>query len=137
MAERKVHFNKTLEEYVVRKWDEQIEQRVSAFRADYDERMKNAKDEVRALVEEANKKASAIMQKYDLDCTLNGQSRCNSLVSWGAYSVCNSKDITEILQYRRELQRKRDEALVDLKVECALGADRATFEAMIAKVTFD
>lgn len=137
MAERKVRFNKTLEEYVVRKWNVEIEKRVQEFRAEYDERVKSAENEARALVENVNKEIKLIMEKYNLNCVSYGSSRISSITDFHSGYIGDSKTSNKINQYRQTLQKKRDEALENLKVECALGADRAAFEAMIAKVTFD
>lgn len=137
MAERKVRFNKDLEAYVTRKWDAEIEKQVKAFRADYDERVKCAEKEACALVDNVNKEIKLIMEKYNLNCVNYGSSRISSIAEFKSCYIGDSNAINKISKYRRELQNKRDEALEDLKVECALGADRATFEAMIAQVTFD
>lgn len=132
---------------VIRNYMEKIltEKRCAANKADpetqaYLNRKKSAENEIQAIVDEARYKVREVLDRYGMDMAVRSyggmEDAAKSVVPFNNSSVKNEKEVKA--QNKRESERYNRQANImeQIELDCALGADKETFMAMLDKATF-
>lgn len=132
---------------VIRNYMEKVltEKRCAANKADpetqaYLNRKKSAENEIQAIVDEARYKVREVLDRYGMDMAVRSyggmEDATKSVVPFNNSSVKNEKEVKA--QNKRESERYNRQAdiMEQIELDCALGADKETFMAMLDKATF-
>lgn len=132
---------------VIRNYMEKVltEKRCAANKADpetqaYLNRKKSAENEIQAIVDEARYKVREVLDRYGMDMAVRSyggmEDAAKSVVPFNNSSVKNEKEVKA--QNKRESERYNRQANImeQIELDCALGADKETFMAMLDKATF-
>lgn len=132
---------------VIRNYMEKVltEKRCAANKADpetqaYLNRKKSAENEIQAIVDEARYKVREVLDRYSMDMAVRSyggmEDAAKSVVPFNNSSVKNEKEVKA--QNKRESERYNRQANImeQIELDCALGADKETFMAMLDKATF-
>lgn len=132
---------------VIRNYMEKVltEKRCAANKADpetqaYLNRKKSAENEIQAIVDEARYKVREVLDRYGMDMAVRSyggmEDATKSVVPFNNSSVKNEKEVKA--QNKRESERYNRQANImeQIELDCALGADKETFMAMLDKATF-
>lgn len=122
------------------------EKRCAANKADpetqaYLNRKQHAEDEIRAIVDRAQKEVQEVLNRYDMDmevrCYGNMEDASKSIVQFYNRYVMNEKEVKA--QNEREGARYKHQASImeQIELDCALGADKESFMAMLNSATFE
>lgn len=121
------------------------EKRLAANKADpetqaYLNRKKCAENEIQAIVDEARYKVREVLDRYGMDMAVRSyggmEDAAKTVVPFNNSSVKNEKEVKA--QNKRESERYNRQANImeQIELDCALGADKETFMAMLDKATF-
>ena len=121
------------------------EKRLAANKADpetqaYLNRKKCAENEIQAIVDEARYKAREVLDRYGMDMAVRSyggmEDAVKSIISFHNQYVKSEKEFKA--QSERESARYKHQAdiMEQIELDCALGADKETFMAMLDKATF-
>lgn len=132
---------------VIRNYMEKVltEKRCAANKADpetqaYLNRKKSAENEIQAIIDEARYKVREVLDRYGMDMAVRSyggmEDAAKSVVPFNSSSVKNEKEVKA--QNKRESERYNHQAdiMEQIELDCALGADKETFMAMLNKATF-
>lgn len=132
---------------VIRNYMEKVltEKRYAANEADpetqaYLNRKKSAENEIQAIVDEARYKVREVLDRYGMDMAVRSyggmEDAAKTVVPFNNSSVKNEKEVKA--QNKRESERYNRQANImeQIELDCALGADKETFMAMLDKATF-
>ena len=135
-------FTKVIRSYMEKTLNEK---RCAANKADpetqaYLNRKKSAENEIQAIVDEARYKVREVLDRYGMDMAVRSyggmEDATKSVVPFNNSSVKNEKEVKA--QNKRESERYNRQANImeQIELDCALGADKETFMAMLDKATF-
>lgn len=135
-------FTKVIRSYMEKTLNEK---RCAANKADpetqaYLNRKKSAENEIQAIVDEARYKVREVLDRYGMDMAVRSyggmEDAAKSVVPFNNSSVKNEKEVKA--QNKRESERYNRQANImeQIELDCALGADKETFMAMLDKATF-
>lgn len=132
---------------VIRNYMEKVlnEKRCAANKADpetqaYLNRKKCAENEIQAIVDEARYKVREVLDRYGMDMAVRSyggmEDATKSIVPFNNQYVKSEKEFKA--QSKREIERYNRQANImeQIELDCALGADKETFMAMLDKATF-
>ena len=106
----------------------------------YLNRKKHAESEIQAIVDEARYKVREVLDRYGMDMAVRSyggmEDAAKSVVPFNNSSGKNEKEVKA--QNKRESERYNRQANImeQIELDCALGADKETFMAMLDKATF-
>ena len=135
-------FTKVIRSYMEKTLNEK---RYAANKADletqaYLNRKQCAENEIQAIVDEARDKVREVLDRYGMNMAIRSYSgmedAAESIVPLNNRYVMNAKEAKA--QSEREGARyKHQESIMEqIELDCALGADKETFMAMLDKATF-
>ena len=122
------------------------EKRYAANKADpetqsYLNRKQHAEDEIQAIVDRARKEAQEVLDRYGMDMEVRRygekEEASKVIVQFSNQYVKNEKEVKA--QNEREGARYKHQADIMEQIErdCALGADKESFMAMLNSATFE
>ena len=122
------------------------EKRCAADKADpetqaYLNRKQHAEDEIQAIVDRARKEAQEVLDRYGMDMEVRHygemEDASKAIVQFFDQYVKSGKETKA--QSERESARYKHQASImeQIELDCALGADKESFMAMLDKVTFE
>ena len=122
------------------------EKRYAANKADpetqaYYNRKQHAVDEIRAIVDRARKEAQEVLDRYGMDMEVRRygekEEASKVIVQFSNQYVKNEKEVKA--QNEREGARYKHQAdiMEQIELDCALGADKESFMAMLNSATFE
>lgn len=122
------------------------EKRCAANKADpetqaYLNRKQHAKDEIRAIVDHARDEAQEVLDRYGLDMSIRFYgdmvNASKAIISFNDQYVKSEKEFKA--QIEREDARYKHQASImeQIELDCALGADKESFMAMLNSATFE
>ena len=122
------------------------EKRYAANKADpetqsYLNRKQHAEDEIQAIVDEARYKVREVLERYGMDLEVRSYSgmedASKSVIPFNNRYVKSEKEVKA--QNEREGARyQHQEAIMEqIELDCALGADKESFMAMLNSATFE
>ena len=135
-------FTKVIRSYMEKTLNEK---RCAANKADpetqaYLNRKQCAENEIQAIVDRAQKEAREVLDRYGMDMTVRSfgsrEDAVKSIISFHNQYVKSEKEFKA--QSERESARYKHQAdiMEQIELDCALGADKETFMAMLDKATF-
>lgn len=136
-------FNKVIREYMEKVLNEK---RNIANKADletqaYLNRKQHAESEIQAIVDEARYKVREVLDRYGMDMAVRTygsmEDATKSIVPFNNQYVKSEKEVKA--QNEREGARYKHQASImeQIELDCALGADKETFMAMLNSATFE
>lgn len=122
------------------------EKRYAANKADpetqaYYNRKQHAVDEIRAIVDRARKEAQEVLNRYGMDMEVRRygekEEASKSVIQFLDQYVKNEKEVKA--QNEREGARYQHQTAImeQIELDCALGADKESFMAMLNSATFE
>ena len=122
------------------------EKRYTANKADpetqsYLNRKQHAEDEIQAIVDRARKEAQEVLDRYGMDMEVRRygekEEASKVIVQFSNQYVKNEKEVKA--QNEREGARYKHQAdiMEQIELDCALGADKESFMAMLNSATFE
>ena len=122
------------------------EKRYAANKADpetqaYYNRKQHAEDEIQAIVDRARKEAQEVLDRYGMDMEVRRygekEEASKVIVQFSNQYVKNEKEVKA--QNEREGARYKHQAdiMEQIELDCALGADKESFMAMLNSATFE
>ncbi len=122
------------------------EKRYAANKADpetqsYLNRKQHAENEIQAIVDEARYKVREVLDRYGMDLEVRSYSgmedTSKSIVPFNNRYVKSEKEVKA--QNEREGARYKHQAdiMEQIELDCALGADKESFMAMLNSATFE
>ncbi len=133
---------------VIRSYMEKVlnEKRCAANKADpetqaYLNRKQHAEDEIRAIVDRARKEAQEVLDRYGMDIEVRRYSEkeeaSKAVIQFDNRYVKSEKEFKA--QIEREDARYKHQASImeQIELDCALGADKESFMAMLNSATFE
>lgn len=136
-------FTKVIRSYMEKVLDEK---RYTANKADpetqaYINRKQHAKDEIQAIVDRARKEAQEVLDHYGMDMEVRRygekEEASKSVIQFYDQYVKSEKEVKA--QNEREGARYQHQASImeQIELDCALGADKESFMAMLNSATFE
>lgn len=121
------------------------EKRCAANKADpetqaYLNRKKSAENEIQAIVDEARYKVREVLDRYGMDMAVRSyggmEDATKSVIPFNSQYVKSEKEFKA--QSKRESERYNRQANImeQIELDCALGADKEAFMAMLDNATF-
>ena len=122
------------------------EKRCAANKADpetqaYYNRKQHAKDEIQAIVDRARKETQEVLDHYGMDMEVRRygekEEASKSVIQFYDQYVKSEKEVKA--QNEREGARYKHQAdiMEQIELDCALGADKESFMAMLNSATFE
>ena len=122
------------------------EKRYAANKADpetqaYYNRKQHAKDEIQAIVDRARKEAQEVLNRYGMDMEVRRygekEEDPKSVIQFFDQYVKSEKEVKA--QNEREGARYQHQTAImeQIELDCALGADKESFMAMLNSATFE
>ena len=122
------------------------EKRYAANKADpetqaYLNRKQHAEDEIQAIVDRARKEAQEVLNRYDMDMEVRRygekEEASKSVIQFFDQYVKSEKEVKA--QNEREGARYQHQTTImeQIELDCALGADKESFMAMLNSATFE
>lgn len=132
---------------VIRNYMEKVlnEKRCAANKADpetqaYLNCKKSAENEIQAIIDEAHYKVRGILDRYGMDMEIrryNGMEDApKAIVSFYNQYVMNEKEVKAQSEREKARYEHQEDIMEQIELDCALGADKETFMAMLDKATF-
>lgn len=136
-------FNKVIREYMEKVLNEK---RTIADKADpetlaYLNRKQHAENEIQAIVDRARKEAQEVLDRYGMDMEVRTfgsmEDASKAIISFHNQYVKSEKEFKA--QNEREGARYKHQASImeQIELDCALGADKESFMAMLNSATFE
>lgn len=136
-------FTKVIRSYMEKTLNEK---RCAANKADpetqaYLNRKQHAEDEIRAIVDHARKEAQEVLDRYGMDMEVRRYSEkeeaSKAVIQFDNRYVKSEKEFKA--QIEREDARYKHQASImeQIELDCALGADKESFMAMLNNATFE
>ena len=122
------------------------EKRCAADKADpetqaYLNRKQHAEDEIRAIVDEARYKAREVLDRYGMDIEIRryGEKEDASKTAIQFYDqyVKSEKETKAKDERERARYQHQVDIMEQIELDCALGADKESFMAMLNSATFE
>ena len=122
------------------------EKRYAANKADpetqaYLNRKRHAEDEIREIVDEARYKVREVLDRYGMDmevrryCEMEDASK--AIIQFSDQYVKSEKETKAQSERERARYQHQVDIMEQIELDCALGADKESFMAMLDKVTFE
>lgn len=132
---------------VIRSYMEKVlnEKRCAANKADpetqaYLNRKKCAENEIQAIVDEARYKVREVLDRYGMDMAVRSyggmEDATKSIVPFNNQYVKSEKEFKAQSKRESERYNRQADIMEQIELDCALGADKETFMAMLDKATF-
>ena len=136
-------FTKVIRSYMEKTLNEK---RRAANKADpetqaYYNRKQHAEDEIQAIVDRARKEAQEVLDRYGMDmevrryCEMEDASKV--IVQFFDQYVKSEKETKAKDERERARYQHQVDIMEQIELDCALGADKESFMAMLDKVTFE
>ena len=136
-------FTKVIRSFMEKTLDKK---RCAANKADpetqaYLNRKQHAEDEIRAIVDEARYKVREVLDRYGMDmevrryCEMEDASK--AIVQFSDQYVKSEKETKAQSERERARYQHQVDIMEQIELDCALGADKESFMAMLDKVTFE
>lgn len=136
-------FTKVIRSYMEKTLDEK---RCAANKADpetqaYLNRKQHAENEIQAIVDRARKEAQEVLDRYGMDMEVRTfgsmEDASKAIISFHNQYVKSEKEFKA--QNEREGARYKHQASImeQIELDCALGADKESFMAMLNSATFE
>ena len=133
---------------VIRNYMEKVltEKRYAANKADpetqaYLNRKKSAENEIQAIVDEARYKVREVLDRYGMDMEIRRYSSMEdtskAIVSFYNQYVMNEKEAKAQSEREKARYKHQKDIMEQIELDCALGADKETFMAMLNSATFE
>lgn len=106
----------------------------------YLNRKKHAENEIQAIVDEARYKVREVLDRYGMDMEIRRYSSMEdtskAIVSFYNQYVMNEKEAKAQSEREKARYKHQEDIMEQIELDCALGADKETFMAMLDKATF-
>lgn len=136
-------FTKVIRNYMEKTLDEK---RCAANKADpetqaYLNRKQHAKDEILAIVDRARDEAQEVLDRYGLDMSIRFYGdmvdASKAIISFHDQYVKSEKEFKAQIE-REDARYKHQKSIMEqIELDCALGADKESFMAMLNSATFE
>ena len=122
------------------------EKRLAANNADpetqaYLNRKRHAEDEIRAIVDRARNEAQEVLDRYGMDMEVRRygekEEASKSVIQFFDQYVKSEKETKAQSERERARYQHQVDIMEQIELDCALGADKESFMAMLDKVTFE
>ena len=122
------------------------EKRYAANKADpetqaYLNRKQHAEDEIRAIVDRARKEAQEVLDRYDMDMEVRRygekEEASKVIVQFSNQYVKNEKEVKAQNEREGARYKHQSDIMEQIELDCALGADKESFMAMLNSATFE
>ena len=136
-------FTKVIRSYMEKTLNEK---RCAANKADpetqaYYNRKQHAKDEIQAIVDRARKEAQEVLDRYGMDMEVRrygekgGASK--SVIQFCDQYVKSEKELKAKNERESARYKHQKDVMEQIELDCALGADKESFMAMLNSATFE
>lgn len=135
-------FTKVIRSYMEKTLNEK---RYAANNADpetqaYLNRKQCAENEIQAIVDEARDKVREVLDRYGMDMAVRSfgsmEDAAKSIVPFNGSFVKNEKEAKARSERENARYKHQADIMEQIELDCALGADKETFMAMLDKATF-
>lgn len=135
-------FTKVIRSYMEKTLNEK---RCAANNADpetqaYLNRKQCAEDEIQAIVDEARREVREVLDLYGMDMVVRSfgsmEDAAKSIVPFNGSFVKNEKEAKARSERESARYKHQADIMEQIELDCALGADKETFMAMLDKATF-
>ena len=122
------------------------EKRCAANKADpetqaYLNRKQHAKDEIRAIVDRARDEAQEVLDRYGLDMSIRFYGdmvdASKAIISFNDQYVKSEKEFKAQIEREDARYNHQKSIMEQIELDCALGADKESFMAMLNSATFE
>ena len=136
-------FTKVIRSYMEKTLNEK---RCAANKADpetqaYLNRKRHAEDEIRAIVDRARNEAQEVLDRYGMDMEVlrygEMEDASKVIVQFFDQYVKSGKETKAQSERERARYQHQVDIMEQIELDCALGADKESFMAMLDKVTFE
>ena len=136
-------FTKVIRSYMEKTLDKK---RCAANKADpetqaYLNRKQHAEDEIRAIVDRARNEAQEVLDRYGMDMEVRRygekEEASEAIIQFCNQYVKNEKEAKARSERESARYKHQADIMEQIELDCALGADKETFMAMLDKVTFE
>ena len=136
-------FTKVIRSYMEKTLDKK---RCATNKADpetqaYLNRKQHAEEEIRAIIDRAQKEAREVLDRYGMDmevrryCEMEDASK--AIIQFSDQYVKSEKETKAQSERERARYQHQVDTMEQIELDCALGADKESFMAMLDKVTFE
>ena len=133
---------------VIRSYMEKVlnEKRCAANKADpetqaYLNRKQHAEDEIRAIVDRARNEAQEVLDRYGMDMEVRRygemEDASKAIVQFFDQHVKSEKETKAQSERERARYQHQKDVMEQIELDCALGADKVSFMAMLNSATFE
>lgn len=135
-------FTKVIRSYMEKTLNEK---RCAANKADpetqaYLNRKQCAENEIQAIVDEARDKVREVLDRYGMDMVVRSfgsmEDATKSIVPFCNQYVKSEKEFKAKNERESARYKRQADIMEQIELDCALGADKETFMAMLDKATF-
>lgn len=135
-------FTKVIRSYMEKTLNEK---RCAANNADHEtqaylSRKQCAENEIQAIVDRAQKEAREVLDRYGMDMVVRSfgsmEDAAKSIVPFCNQYVRNEKEAKARSERESARYKHQADIMEQIELDCALGADKETFMAMLDKATF-
>ena len=136
-------FTKVIRSFMEKTLDKK---RYAANKADpetqaYLNRKQHAEDEIRAIVDRARNEAQEVLDRYGMDMEVcrygEMENASKAIVQFFDQHVKSEKETKAQSERERARYQHQVDIMEQIELDCALGADKESFMAMLDKVTFE
>ena len=136
-------FTKVIRSYMEKTLNEK---RCAANKADpetqaYLNRKQHAEDEIRAIIDRARNEAQEVLDRYGMDMEVlrygEMEDASKVIVQFFDQYVKSGKETKAQSERERARYQHQVDIMEQIELDCALGADKESFMAMLDKVTFE
>ena len=122
------------------------EKRYAANKADpetqsYLNRKQHAEDEIQAIVDRARKEAQEVLDRYGMDMEVRRygekEEASKVIVQFSNQYVKNEKEVKAQNEREGARYKHQTDIMEQIELDCALGADKESFMAMLNSATFE
>ena len=122
------------------------EKRYAANKADpetqaYLNRKQHAVDEIRAIVDRARDEAQEVLDRYGLDMSIRFYGdmvdASKAIISFNDQYVKSEKEFKAQIEREDARYKYQADIMEQIELDCALGADKESFMAMLNSATFE
>ena len=122
------------------------EKRYAANKADpetqsYLNRKQHAEDEIQAIVDRARKEAQEVLDRYGMDMEVRRygekEEASKVIVQFSNQYVKNEKEVKAQNEREGARYKHQTDIMEQIELDCALGADKESFMAMLDSATFE
>ena len=136
-------FTKVIRSYMEKTLNEK---RCAANKADpetqaYLNRKHHAEDEIQAIVDRARNEVQEVLDRYGMDLAVRAsgsmEDASKSIILFYKQHVKSEKETKSQSERERARYQHQVDIMEQIELDCALGADKESFMAMLDKVTFE